>query len=134
MDQTTLARAQDQAALCRLIANPCRLMILWSLADGELAVNEIAARVGGSLQNVSQHLSLLRKHDLIGSPRARPLLEAKKAIGTVKVGEVIEIWSGEENTKVDLPRWCAKVGHEFLGSAPREGSARLYVRRGKEQD
>jgi len=69
MDQTTLARAQDQAALCRLIANPCRLMILWSLADGELAVNEIAARVGGSLQNVSQHLSLLRKHDLIGSRR-----------------------------------------------------------------
>lgn len=60
-----------------------------------------------------------------------PLLEAKKAIGTVKVGEVIEIWSGEENTKLDLPRWCAKVGHEFLGAAPGEGYERLYVRRMK---
>ncbi|MEX1071117.1 MAG: sulfurtransferase TusA family protein [Anaerolineales bacterium] len=60
-----------------------------------------------------------------------PLLEAKKAIGTVKVGEVIEIWSGEENTKVDLPRWCEKVGHEFLGSAPGDGYERLYVRRAK---
>ncbi|MEX2143067.1 MAG: sulfurtransferase TusA family protein [Anaerolineales bacterium] len=58
-----------------------------------------------------------------------PLLEAKKAIGTVKVGEVLEIWSGDANTKVDLPRWCQKVGHEFLGFDPGEGYERLYVRR-----
>jgi TusA-related sulfurtransferase len=60
-----------------------------------------------------------------------PLLEAKKAIGTVKVGEVIEIWSGEANTKVDLPRWCEKVGHEFIGSVPGDGYERLFVRRTK---
>jgi TusA-related sulfurtransferase len=60
-----------------------------------------------------------------------PLLEAKKAIGTVKVGEVIEIWSGETNTKVDLPRWCEKVGHEFIGSVPGDGYERLFVRRTK---
>lgn len=60
-----------------------------------------------------------------------PLLEAKKAIGTVKVGEVLEIWSGEENTKNDLPRWCAKVGHEFIGAVPGEGYERLFVRRTK---
>jgi len=69
MEQSTLERAEDQATLCRLIGNPCRLQILWSLADGELAVNEIAARVGGTLQNISQHLSLLRRHGLIGSRR-----------------------------------------------------------------
>ncbi|HLD92841.1 MAG TPA: sulfurtransferase TusA family protein [Anaerolineales bacterium] len=60
-----------------------------------------------------------------------PLLEAKKAIGTVKVGEVLEIWSGETNTKVDLPRWCDKVGHEFLGALPGEGYERLFVLRKK---
>jgi TusA-related sulfurtransferase len=60
-----------------------------------------------------------------------PLLEAKKAIGTVKVGEVLEIWSGEENTKNDLPRWCDKVGHEFLGALPGEGYERLFVLRKK---
>ncbi len=60
-----------------------------------------------------------------------PLLEAKKAIGTVKVGEVLEIWSGEANTKVDLPRWCEKVGHEYLGSMPGEGYERLFVLRKK---
>ncbi len=60
-----------------------------------------------------------------------PLLEAKKAIGTVKVGEVLEIWSGEANTKVDLPRWCEKVGHEYLGVVPGEGYERLFVLRKK---
>jgi tRNA 2-thiouridine synthesizing protein A len=60
-----------------------------------------------------------------------PLLEAKKAIGTVKIGEVLEIWSGEENTKNDLPRWCEKVGHEFLGAVPGDGYDRLFVLRKK---
>lgn len=60
-----------------------------------------------------------------------PLLEAKKAIGTVKVGEVLEIWSGEANTKVDLPRWCEKVGHEYLGAVPGDGYDRLFVLRKK---
>lgn len=60
-----------------------------------------------------------------------PLLEAKKGIATVKVGEVIEIWSGDANTKNDMPRWCEKVGHEFLGTLEGEGYERLFLRRMK---
>lgn len=60
-----------------------------------------------------------------------PLLEAKKAIGTVKVGEVLEIWSGDSNTKNDMPRWCEKVGHEFLGVLQGDGYERLLIRRMK---
>lgn len=60
-----------------------------------------------------------------------PLLEAKKGIATVKVGEVLEIWSGDSNTKNDMPRWCEKVGHEFLGVLPGDGYERLFVRRKK---
>ena len=60
-----------------------------------------------------------------------PLLEAKKGIATVKVGEVLEIWSGDANTKNDMPQWCAKVGHEFLGTLPAEGYERLFIRRAK---
>jgi TusA-related sulfurtransferase len=60
-----------------------------------------------------------------------PLLEAKKSIGTVAVGETIEILSGDASTKADLPRWAAKVGHEFLGVIPGEGFDRLFVTRKK---
>jgi tRNA 2-thiouridine synthesizing protein A len=60
-----------------------------------------------------------------------PLLEAKKGIATVKIGEVLEIWSGDSNTKNDMPRWCEKVGHEFLGVLAGEGYERLFIRRMK---
>lgn len=60
-----------------------------------------------------------------------PLLEAKKSIGGVKVGEVLEVWSGDANTKNDMPRWCQKVGHEFLGALPAEGYERLFILRKK---
>lgn len=60
-----------------------------------------------------------------------PLLEAKKGIATVKIGEVLEIWSGDVNTKNDMPRWCEKVGHTFLGVLPGDGYERLFIRRAK---
>lgn len=69
--------------------------------------------------------------DARGTACPGPLLEAKKAIGSVKIGEVLEIWSGDPNTKVDIPRWVEKVGHEFLGSATTEGYDRIFVRRKK---
>jgi len=60
-----------------------------------------------------------------------PLLEAKKAIGSVKVGEILEVWSGDTNTKNDLPKWAAKVGHEYLGYLPADGYERLFIVRKK---
>lgn len=60
-----------------------------------------------------------------------PLLEAKKAIGSVKVGEILEVWSGDANTKNDLPKWAAKVGHEYLGVLVADGYERLFLRRKK---
>ena len=69
MNETLLVQAKQQAALCRVFANPCRLLILWALADREMPVTEIAAQVGSSMQNVSQHLSLLKRRNLISARR-----------------------------------------------------------------
>jgi tRNA 2-thiouridine synthesizing protein A len=60
-----------------------------------------------------------------------PLLEAKKGVGAVKVGEVLEIWSGDPRTKEDIPKWSKKVGHEFLGSLTAEGYDRIFIKRAK---
>ena len=69
--------------------------------------------------------------DARGSACPGPLLEAKKAIGAVAVGETIEVWSGDPSTKADLPRWAAKVGHEYLGAREGEGYDRIFVTRRK---
>jgi len=58
-------------------------------------------------------------------------MEAKKAIGKVKVGEVLEVLSNDPGTKGDLPLWAQKVGHEYLGFLPADGFDRIFVIRRK---
>lgn len=60
-----------------------------------------------------------------------PLLEAKKSIGDVKVGEILEVWSGDANTRTNLERWCKKLGHDFLGYIEEGGYDRLFVKRNR---
>ena len=67
--------------------------------------------------------------DARGSACPGPLLEAKKGIGTISVGEVLEIWSGDANTKNDIPKWSQKVGHEFLGVLEADGYDRIFIKR-----
>lgn len=70
--------------------------------------------------------------DARGSACPGPLLEAKKGIGAVSVGDVLEIRSGDQGTRNDIPIWATKVGHEFLGHLEAdEGYDRLFVKRGK---
>ncbi len=69
--------------------------------------------------------------DARGSACPGPLLEAKKGMGTVQIGQVIEIWSSDPATKNDIGAWSTKVGHAFLGYLPGEGYERVFVRRGK---
>jgi TusA-related sulfurtransferase len=69
--------------------------------------------------------------DARGSACPGPLLEAKKGIGAVGIGEVLEVWSGDSNTRNDLPQWAAKVGHEHLGCLAADGYDRVFIRRKK---
>jgi tRNA 2-thiouridine synthesizing protein A len=69
--------------------------------------------------------------DARGSACPGPLMEAKKAIGKVKVGEVLEVLSNDPGTKDDMPLWAKKVGHEFLGTLPADGYERIFVVRKK---
>jgi TusA-related sulfurtransferase len=69
--------------------------------------------------------------DARGSACPGPLLEAKKGIGKVKVGEVLEVLSNDAGTKNDIPVWAKKVGHEFLGYLSVDGYDRLFVVRKK---
>ena len=44
--------------------------------------------------------------DARGSACPGPLLEAKKGIGKVKVGEVLEVLSSDPGTRTDLKAWA----------------------------
>jgi TusA-related sulfurtransferase len=69
--------------------------------------------------------------DARGAACPGPLLEAKKGMGTITVGQVIEIWSTDPVTKTDIGAWSTKVGHVFLGFLTADGYDRVFVQRGK---
>ncbi len=48
------------AQFCRVLGDPKRLRIMWLLDDGERSVGELAEALGVTLQNVSQHLRVMR--------------------------------------------------------------------------
>ena len=60
-----------------------------------------------------------------------PILAAKKGIGGVAVGNVMEVMATDSGTLKDIPAWCKKMGHDFLGSFDEAGSIHLFLRKAK---
>ncbi|MFH1480198.1 MAG: sulfurtransferase TusA family protein, partial [Pseudomonadota bacterium] len=57
-----------------------------------------------------------------------PLLKTKKAMGTMKSGQIIEILGTDPGTKNDLPSFARKAGHEYLGEKEDVGFTRFYLK------
>lgn len=55
------------AEFCKVIANSTRLKIVSVLRGGEQSVGALAKAAGSSLANVSQHLRILRDHNVLRS-------------------------------------------------------------------
>jgi ArsR family transcriptional regulator len=53
------------ANFCRCLSNPIRLIILEVLSKGEKSVGEMAEVSGVTLANISQHLTVLRNHNIV---------------------------------------------------------------------
>ena len=75
------------------------------------------------------NIQVAKSVDARGTACPGPLLEAKKAIGSIQSGDVMEILSADEGTKVDVPKWCSKQGHEYLGAKEESGYFKVYLRK-----
>jgi tRNA 2-thiouridine synthesizing protein A len=69
--------------------------------------------------------------DARGTSCPGPILAAKKGIGEVPVGGVMEVLSTDSGTLKDLPAWSRKVGHDYLGSLDESGYLRLFIRKAR---
>jgi ArsR family transcriptional regulator len=58
-------QVNSTSEILKSIAHPIRLKILCFLMEGEKTVGEIEKEFGSSISNISQHLTVLRKMDLI---------------------------------------------------------------------
>ena len=61
---------QLHAQLCNGLADPLRILILYSLANGARHVNELAEKTNAPQPTVSRHLKILRERGLVVSERS----------------------------------------------------------------
>ena len=76
------------------------------------------------------NLTVNKSVDARGTACPGPLLEAKKAIGTIGSGDIMEVLSADEGTKRDIPKWANKKGHEYLGTVEDSGFFKIYLKKG----
>ena len=58
-----------QAEVLKVLASPRRLAILHCLAEGPMEVGRLAAAIGASQPNVSQHLAVMRATGIVEADR-----------------------------------------------------------------
>lgn len=80
-------------------------------------------------QEELKNVSVAKQVDARGTACPGPLLAAKKSIGEIGSGEVMEILSADEGTKRDIPKWAAKMGHEYLGTVDESGFFKIYLKK-----
>ncbi|NOZ33882.1 MAG: sulfurtransferase TusA family protein [Chlorobi bacterium] len=68
--------------------------------------------------------------DARGTSCPGPLLAAKKAMGEINSGQILEILSADEGTKKDIPKWATKKKHNYLGTLEESGYFKIYVKKG----
>ncbi|MDH3348827.1 MAG: sulfurtransferase TusA family protein [Desulfobulbaceae bacterium] len=58
-----------------------------------------------------------------------PLLRTKKEIGKLGSGDVLEILGTDPGSRNDLPGWCERSGHEYMGEKEESGYFRFYIKK-----
>jgi len=68
-DGLPIEQAELAVEVFRMLSDTTRVRLLWELMDQELAVNDLAVRVGKPAPSVSQHLAKLRMARLVRARR-----------------------------------------------------------------
>jgi len=82
-------RAGEAAALLRALSNEKRLLILCTLAGGELSVSELNERIPMSQSALSQQLAVLRREDLVETRRVAQTIYY--SLAPSKAAAIIEV-------------------------------------------
>jgi tRNA 2-thiouridine synthesizing protein A len=74
-------------------------------------------------------LVVARTLDAKGLSCPMPLLRTKKEIDKINSGDILEILGTDPGSRNDLPGWCSRAGHEYLGEKEDSGFIRFYLKK-----
>jgi tRNA 2-thiouridine synthesizing protein A len=67
--------------------------------------------------------------DVKGLPCPMPVVKISQEIGSVGVGEVIEVHTTDPGSLADFPAWAQTTGNEILETEQENGVIRIFVKR-----
>jgi len=65
--------------------------------------------------------------DARGSYCPGPLMELIRTIRESEVGTVIAVYSSDNGSRTDIPKWVEKAGHRLVGIETRDGYDEIVV-------
>jgi TusA-related sulfurtransferase len=65
--------------------------------------------------------------DARGSFCPGPLMELIRGMREAEVGNVIAVLSSDRGSKIDIPKWVEKAGHNLIGVFTRDGYDEIIV-------
>ena len=68
-----------------------------------------------------------RTVDARGSYCPGPLMELIRTIREAAIGDVIAVWSSDNGSRVDIPKWVEKAGHRLVALETRDGYDEIIV-------
>lgn len=67
--------------------------------------------------------------DCVGLSCPMPIVKLAKKMKKMKKGEVLVMLGTDPGSKADVPAWCQRTGHEYLGIEEEDGGVnKFYVR------
>ncbi len=71
--------------------------------------------------------TIIRTVDARGSYCPGPLMELIRTIRETAIGDVIAVWSSDNGSRVDIPKWVEKAGHRLVALETRDNYDEIIV-------
>ena len=71
--------------------------------------------------------TITRTVDARGSFCPGPLMELIRVIRESQVGDILAVYSSDNGSRSDIPKWVAKAGHRLVGLETRDGYDEIIV-------
>ena len=59
-----------------------------------------------------------------------PLLRTKKEMGKINTGDILQVDGTDPGSRNDIPGWCERAGHEYLGEKEESGFMSFFIKKG----
>lgn len=74
-------------------------------------------------------MNITKVIDVTGVACPMPIVHTKKAIDTIKSGEVLEVQVTDKGALADIPAWAASGGHTILNHTVEDDVIKFWIQK-----